>query len=267
MIKRILSRSFGWMLAAFAGIAFAGLAHAAPVLSSFQGDVRTSTDGSPVHAATANEQLAPGTIVTTGADARAIIKFDDGQIVVLDQFTNFRLAQFRYDAARPEAGLVGLDLLKGALRAITGLIGRSNHAAFALRVPQATIGVRGTDFMVALVNPAYVSVLDGSVAATNNAGTAVFGTGSLGSISSVDALGASIPGSALPAPAAGAFSRLASVPGLAVGGPAGGAGGGGTAGASGGTSTGAIAAGVIGAALIGAAAAGGGGGGSSTTHH
>jgi len=262
MLNERLSRLLGWMLVAFAGIAFAGAAHAAAVLSGFQGDVRTSIAGSPAHSAAANEQLQPGTSVETGADARAVIKFDDGQVVVLDQSTTFKLADFSYDAAQPGQGRVVMDLVKGALRAITGLIGRSNHQAFALRVPQATIGVRGTDFMVVLVNPAYVSVRDGSITATNGAGTAAFGPGSLGSIPSASTLGTAIPGSALPAEAAAAFSRLASVPGLAAGGAAGGAGGGGADGLTA-EQGGVIAAGIIAAGAVAASARGGG----TTTHH
>jgi hypothetical protein len=38
-------------------------------------------------------------------------------------------------------------------------------------MPQATIGIRGADFMVVLVNPAYLPVLRGAVGVTNAAGT------------------------------------------------------------------------------------------------
>ena len=57
-------------------------------------------------------------------------------------------------------------IMKGAMRSVSGLIGARSRNSFALRVPQATIGIRGTDFMVALVNPAYMSVLNGAIAAT-----------------------------------------------------------------------------------------------------
>jgi hypothetical protein len=78
-----------------------------------------------------------------------------------------------------------------------------------LRVPQATIGIRGTDFMVALVNPAYVNVVSGAISATNGGGAVVFGAGSIGQVASASALAVPIPASALPAAASSAFSNLA----------------------------------------------------------
>ncbi len=264
-------RTLRWTLLAFAGAAFAGAAQAAAVLSSYQGNVRTGLPGEAMEVVKENQPIPVGSSVVTGDNARAILRFDDGQIVVLDQNTVFKLDAFRYDADSPGKGQVVLNLLKGALRSITGLIARSNHAAFTLRAPQATIGVRGTDFMVALVHDsAYLSVLDGSIFAKNDAGTGDFMSGSLGQIASNRSAPAGILGSYLPSEASTAFANLTSVPGLVAGGPLGGAGGGGTT-ASQGVSGGAIAAGVLGAIAIGAAAAGAGGGGggstTTTTHH
>ncbi len=74
--------------------------------------------------------------------------------------------------------------------------------------------------MVALVNPAYLSVLQGTVTATNAAGTVAFGAGVIGSIATSATLAAEIPASELPAAAAEAFSNLSAA---AVVGAAGGA--------------------------------------------
>src|SRR5207302_8440389 len=94
---------------------------------------------------------------------------------------------------------VVFDLIKGALRMVSGAIVARNREAVALRTPQATIGIHGTDFMVALVNPAYVSVIPGVVAVTNTAGTVAFGAGTIGSVANSAALATVIPASALPA--------------------------------------------------------------------
>ncbi len=40
------------------------------------------------------------------------------------------------------------SLLKGGLRAVTGLIGRHSREAYSLKTPVATIGIRGTDYFV-----------------------------------------------------------------------------------------------------------------------
>jgi len=199
---------------------FAGAALAAAVVQSMKGDVRAGPIGKPVAIVAVDQRLASGTTVVTGPDAQVILRFDDGQQVVLDHSTHFRIADFRYLEGDPRMDRSVFALLKGALRIISGAIAARNRAAVALRTPQSTIGVRGTDFMVALVNPAYVSVLQGTVTSTNAAGTVAFGAGAIGSIATSATLAAEIPASALPEAAAAAFSNLSAV---VVAGTAGGA--------------------------------------------
>jgi hypothetical protein len=158
------------------------------------------------------------------------------------------------------------DLLRGALRFVTGIVGSRNANTVALRVPQATIGIRGTDFMVALVNPAFVNVISGAVGVTNGGGTAVFGAGGIGSVANAGSLAVGIPSSALPPAASSAFSNLAAAQvtaGTAAG--AGGASSGAAAGGAAGSSGAAVGAAVglgIGAAVIGISTDD-----STTTHH
>jgi hypothetical protein len=188
--------------------------------------------------------------VTTGADAQVVLRFDDGQQVVLNQNTEFRIVDFRYDAGDAKQDRTVFDLIKGALRMASGAIAGRNRQVVALRTPQATMGIRGTDFMVVLVNPAYVSVLEGAVSVTNAAGTVAFGAGTFGSVANSAALATAIPASALPAAASAAFGSLSTAAGVAAGGTAAGAAG--TAGAAAGTTAGTAAA--IGAAAAAAAA-------------
>ena len=179
-------------------------AFAAGAIVSMKGDVRIGNT-----AATLNQRVLSGATVTTGIGAQAIIKFDDEQQVVLNQNTTFRIADFRYRADEPRGDRAVFDILRGALRFITGVVGARNPNAVQVRVPQATIGIRGTDFMVALVNPAFVNVLSGAVSTTNAGGTVVFGAGSIGQVASASSLAVPIPAAALPAAASSAFSNLA----------------------------------------------------------
>jgi hypothetical protein len=228
-------------------ILFSAQAFADATITSIKGDVRVGNDP-----ATKNQRIFSGATVNTGIGAQAILMFDDQQQVVLNQNTTFKIADFRYRAAEPRGDRAVFDLLRGALRFITGVVGARNPTVVALRVPQSTIGIRGTDFMVALVNPAYVNVIAGSVSTTNAAGTVVFGAGSIGQVASASTLAVPISSSALPAAASGAFNSLAAAQVTAAVTPA--AAGGVTAGAG----TGAVAAptaGVGAAVTIGVGAA------------
>ena len=179
-------------------------AFAAGALASMKGDVRVGNN-----AALPQQRIISGSTITTGVGAQAIVKLDDDQQVVLNENTTFRIADFRYRAAEPGGDRAVFDLLRGALRFISGVVGARNPNVVQLRVPQATIGIRGTDFMVALVNPAFVNVISGAVSTTNAGGSVVFGAGSIGQVASAASLAVPIPASALPAAASGAFSNLA----------------------------------------------------------
>jgi hypothetical protein len=236
-------------------------AYANGVVQSLKGDVKAGPVGQTAATVAVNQRLMPGTAVTTGADAQVILRFDDGQQVVLNQNTEFRIVDFRYDASDAKQDRTVFDLIKGALRMASGAIAGRNRQVVALRTPQATMGIRGTDFMVALVNPAYVSVLEGAVSVTNAAGTVAFGAGSFGTVANSAALATAIPASALPAAASAAFGSLSTAAGVAAGGTAAGAAG--TAGVAAGTTAGTAAA--IGAAAAAAAAVAAGN--RSTTRH
>jgi len=220
---------------------------ASAVVQSMQGDVRVN--GTPV---TLNQRLNPGAVLTTGANAQLVMRFDDNQRVVLNQNTQFRIVDFRYNTANPKDDRSVLDLVRGALRIVTGAVANRNRSAFQLRTPQATIGVRGTDFMVAIVNPAYVSVLAGSVGVTSAAGTTVFGAGAFGLVASSTALAVAVPASAIPAAVTGAFGTMGAAAGVTAG--AAGAGLGGAA-AGAGTATGVTTGAAIGIGAGAAAAA------------
>jgi hypothetical protein len=202
-----------------AALLMAGNAFAAANVQSLRGDVRAGSTQLAV-----KDRVTSGATITTGAGAQAVLRFDDGQQVVLNENTVFRITDFRYREAEPAGDRAIFDLVRGALRVVTGLVGARNQNNFQLRLPQATIGIRGTDFMVALVNPAYTNVLHGAISVTNSGGTTVFGVGSFGSVASANALAVSIPSSALPAAASSAFSSMGAAAGVTAGGLAVGAG-------------------------------------------
>ena len=254
------------MVRFLAGIALAVAlplaAYANGVVQSMKDDVRAGPVGQTARTVAVDQRLTPGTAVVTGADAQVVLRFEDDQQVVLNQNTEFRIVDFRYDASDVDRTV--FDLVRGALRMASGAIAGRNRQVVALRTPQATIGIRGTDFMVALVNPAYISVLQGAVTATNAAGTVALGAGTFGSVATSAALATAIPASALPAAASTAFSSMSAAAGVAAaGGAAEGAAGTGAAGGAGGVGAAGVAAGAAAAAGIAASTRKS----STTSHH
>jgi len=260
------------MKSLFAGVfvlslALPGAGWAGAVIQSMNGDVRVGTGKAVLIAAREDQRLASGTTITTGAQAQVVLKFDDGAQMVLGQNTEFRIVDSQYAPNSPQADRAVFDLVRGALRVVTGFIGQRNRQVFALRTPQMTIGIRGTDFMVAVTNQGFVNVTQGAISVSNGFGTSVFGAGSIAAIPSSAAAATVIPASSLPTAASSAFTTMSSAAGV-TGGAATGAAATAAGGAASGVGFGTAA--VIGAAAAAAAAASGGGEHSkqtTTTHH
>lgn len=234
-------------------MALPALAWAAATVQTVSGDVRVETAGKQV-ALGANQRVDSGATVHTGTNGRVMLRFDDGQMTALNPDTSFRVDEYRFDAAKPEAGSVTVSLLKGALRMVTGLIGARSPERFAMKTPTATIGIRGTDFMAA-TGSLYLSVQQGLVTASTSAGSLGFAAGQLGFVAGPAVVPASIAASQLPAGIASSFSQLGGLS-MAGAGAASGAGASGATGAAagGGIGAGAVAAGAIAAGVVAGAA-------------
>lgn len=114
------------------------------------------------------------TLVTEG-NTYAQVRFLDQGVVTLRPGTHFKIEAFAYEAQAPEKDNAVFGLLKGAMRKMTGLIGkRGNQDAYRVVTPTATIGIRGTGYGAVLCpGPAcapqmppgtYVDVFSGAVA-------------------------------------------------------------------------------------------------------
>jgi hypothetical protein len=174
------------------------------------GKVFAAHGKNPAHRVINSEPISPDTRISTGDKSSALLKFEDGEVVTMQANSVLQVRNYRYDAAKIANSSIVLSMFKGGMRFITGLIGQQRKQAFRLSTPNATIGIRGTDFMVAMVKKQmYSQVLKGSVDMTNAGGTTVLGAGQSAVVPSANALATLIPASAIPS---GTFSELLSIP-------------------------------------------------------
>lgn len=251
---------FSWIVLAVLPVSAALAAPAGQVVQA-SGPVTVSSPQLAPKSASNGTAVENGQIVTTGTTGKAVIKFQDGQIIALQPNSVFKVNNYKFTQAAPEKGEIFFSLLQGGLRAITGLIGGRNRQGWKLAMPTATAGIRGTDFLAVIQQGLYAQVNTGAISLTNSAGTAVFTAGQSAFVASGAALGVTVPASALPA---GIFGELQAINlGAAIGGSATGAGQ--IAGSTllGVQSGAAIAIGVGAAAVV----AAGSDGTSTTTHH
>jgi len=202
--------------------------------------------------------------VVTGANSYAVLKFEDGTVVLLKENTSFHVQSYAYNPKAPENSNAIFNLVRGGLRVVTGLVTSRNRDALRVATSHATIGIRGTEFSAELVNPLFVGVQVGAVSVTNAAGSMLVGAGQFASVASPTTLGGLVSagqlGGALQFPNV-PLPTAAPLPGPPPAGP-GPIGAGAVGGAAGAATT---------AVVIGAAAAAGiaasGSGSSTTTHH
>lgn len=237
-------------LGLFVGFISSISSFAAALVQNVQGDVKAGATAATATAARNGQRVDTGAVITTGAKSLVTLRLDDGQAVVLNENAEFKITNYSFVRDDPKKDVFLFDLFKGALRVVTSAVNTRYAQAYALRTPQGTIGIRGTDFMVAVVNPAYLRVLNGAIGVSNSAGAVTFAAGTTGMVASATALATTIAVTALPAAVAASFSQLGAIAitagvGVAGAGVATGAG-------AGGVTLGTI--GVIGAAVAGVAA-------------
>jgi len=156
----------------------------APLLAFAQGQVQhlsgtlhvQRADGS-IRILSEKSQVLTGDVVSTERDSYAQIKMTDGGQITLRPNTQMRIEGYQFSEKEPEKDNFLFSLLKGGLRAVTGLIGkRVNRDAYKLRTATATVGIRGTVFNAIEVAPGtpdapapgvYVVVADGAVVVTS----------------------------------------------------------------------------------------------------
>lgn len=143
-----------------------------------------------------------GDVIATAADSAVQLRFTDGALLALHPNTQFRIDAYAYQANSPrESGF--FSLLKGGLRTLSGLIGRANKQNYRMHTPIATVGIRGTDYSLRLCQDdcfdsddgLYLSVAEGSINASNNAGSFDLAAGQYGYIRDANS-----PLTALPSP-------------------------------------------------------------------
>jgi hypothetical protein len=161
------------------------------------------------------DNVYPGDSFVLGSESYLDLDLEDTGRILLRPNTSFQIQSYHYDAdahepvdasgqplikpasAQPENAF--FKLIKGGLRAVDGVIGKTNPQNYGVETPVATIGVRGTAFDVRYCgddctdeadgggkpdNGLYTSVSDGTVDVKNDDGDVVTPAGHSGYVKS-----------------------------------------------------------------------------------
>jgi hypothetical protein len=120
-------------------------------------------------------ELTKGSSIQVGdtvvsEDARLQLRFTDGGFVSLAPHSEFRVNAYSYSGKPDGTEHISMELLKGGLRTIDGLIGKAVQAAYELKTSVATMGIRGTEYTVVYGEGVSGTVSAGAIAVCNAGG-------------------------------------------------------------------------------------------------
>ena len=142
---------------AFANHAFA--ATAGRVDFVFGDAALRSSSGQERPLARGAEVMDGDTLITR--NGRAQVRFTDGAFVSLQPNTEFGVRGYRYEGKADGSERGFFALVRGAMRTVTGAIGRFNRDSYQVRTPTATVGIRGTGGLIEIL-PDLATLIRGS---------------------------------------------------------------------------------------------------------
>jgi hypothetical protein len=154
-------------------LAAAGWAHAQAVgtIDKFEGYSRLVGAGGSDKTVASGVSLNEGDKLITSANSEAVIKMADGAVMAVRPNSEVVFTNYRVNAQNIKDSSVLVRLLKGGMRAVTGLVGKANPGAVRVTTPTATIGIRGTDFEVAHLGAEQGAVTPGTYTRTYSGAT------------------------------------------------------------------------------------------------
>jgi hypothetical protein len=201
-------RSFLLLIAAL-GFALSAQAQTAGTVTHLSGMLSVKRADGTSKVLSVKSEVKPGDLLTTEDETYARIKFADNSEMVLRPNTQVKVDSFAFNQAKPESDNVAFSMLKGGLRAVTGLIGKRNHDKVNFTTTTATIGIRGTHFGALLCqndcggvpttsghappNGLHVDVADGAILVKNGAGQIQINAGQFGFVANANTPPVTVP--------------------------------------------------------------------------
>jgi len=132
---------------------------AGPAFAADVGLVKVSTGAVQIERAGAKLKAEVGAaihvadVLRTGPDGSAGITFSDNSLLSIGPNTVFEIDKYQFDTTTHVGEFQG-SLKQGRLAAISGKMVKQSPEAMKIRTPSAVMGVRGTEFVVQVDEPA-----------------------------------------------------------------------------------------------------------------
>ncbi len=184
----VLRISTGLALIACASMAIAS----SGTITQLSGTLSVRKADGSVRILSQRSTIESGDTINTERESFAQIRFTDGGQVTLKPNTSVKIESFRFSEEKPQEDSFLYNLVKGGLRAVTGIVGKRSNEKYQLGTATATIGIRGTTLSAddcvnnrlgdcsRLDSAVYIGVADGEVVVRNGQGELGLAAGQFG---------------------------------------------------------------------------------------
>jgi hypothetical protein len=139
-------------LAVALAISGPAVASEAGLIKVSKGSVQIQRGGAKLPA-TVGTAIRTSDVIVTGADGSAGITFTDNSLVSVGPNSIFAIDKYHFDTTT-HAGAFEGNLRQGRLAAVSGKMVKQSAESMKIRTPSAVMGVRGTEFLVQVDEPA-----------------------------------------------------------------------------------------------------------------
>ncbi len=149
-------------------------AWAAGQVDTARGEVSVlARDGAPRGVAK-GDRVVEGETILTGPDGEVLLTTDDSGVLAIRPRSRLTIEAYKVNGNDKDS--VVLNLLRGSLRSVTGWISKTAPKNYRVTTNTATIGIRGTDHEVAVVEEGdnagtWNKVTEGATTLSSNAGS------------------------------------------------------------------------------------------------
>lgn len=131
-------------------------------ITSLSGTATIERGAKSFSAALGSDLESKDTIVTS-TTSKAQLTFKDNTIITVGKQSRFSIEEYLFDTA--DSSNAKFNVISGTVRAMSGKIGKIAPEKFTVKTKTATIGIRGTDFVVHVADDGTISIfcLQGSI--------------------------------------------------------------------------------------------------------
>lgn len=147
-IMQTLGQSLVAIMILLAVSANAWSAEGAGTIKTLTGSATVTRDSSVLPIAI-GQHVFPGDRIVSGRDSYVGIMLHDDTRLTIGPGSELLIREFEFNPSSYAGGLA-VSFLKGTVRVVTGLIGKHAPERVRFHTPTATIGIRGTEFVVDL---------------------------------------------------------------------------------------------------------------------